>query len=95
MDEPFAGVDAATEQAILEVMRRLKAEGRTVVVVHHDLQTVRDYFDHLLLLNMRVIAAGPVATTFTAENLRRTYGGRLALLDEASNALGHIAEAAE
>ncbi len=87
MDEPFAGVDAATEGAIVDVLRRLRAEGRTVIVVHHDLQTVRDYFDHLLLLNMRVIAAGPVATTFNAENLRRTYGGRLALLDEASAAL--------
>jgi manganese/zinc/iron transport system ATP- binding protein len=93
MDEPFAGVDAATEQAIVEVLRRLKAEGRTVVVVHHDLQTVRDYFDHVLLLNMRVIAAGPMATTLTPENLRRTYGGRLVLLDEAATALGHVAAA--
>ncbi len=61
MDEPFAGVDAATETAIVEVLRRLRGEGRTVVVVHHDLQTVPDYFDHVLLLNGRVVAAGPVA----------------------------------
>ncbi len=91
MDEPFAGVDAATEVAIVEVLRRLKAEGRTVIVVHHDLQTLADYFDQVLLLNMRVIASGPMATTLTAENLRRTYGGRLTLLDEAAAALGRVA----
>lgn len=88
MDEPFAGVDAATEQAIVATLRRLQREGRTVVVVHHDLQTVAEYFDHVLLLNMRVIAAGRVRDVFTAENLRKTYGGRLALLDEAAQALG-------
>jgi manganese/zinc/iron transport system ATP- binding protein len=91
MDEPFAGVDAATEVAIVDVLRRLKAEGRTVIVVHHDLQTLADYFDQVLLLNMRVVAAGPMATTLTAENLRRTYGGRLTLLDEAATALGRVA----
>ncbi len=91
MDEPFAGVDAATEVAIVEVLRRLKAEGRTVIVVHHDLQTLADYFDQVLLLNMRVVASGPMATTLTAENLRRTYGGRLTLLDEAAAALGRVA----
>jgi manganese/zinc/iron transport system ATP- binding protein len=83
MDEPFASVDAATEQAILEVLCRLKDEGRTVVCVHHDLDTVADYFDDVVLLNMRVVAAGPVAEIFTKENLRKTYGARLALLDEA------------
>jgi manganese/zinc/iron transport system ATP- binding protein len=87
MDEPFAGVDAATETAIVDVLRRLKEEGRTVIVVHHDLQTVADYFDHVLLLNGRVVAAGPVATTFTPDNLRRTYGGRLTLLDQAATAM--------
>ena len=89
MDEPFAGVDAATETAIVDTLRRLKRVGRTVIVVHHDLQTVPEYFDHVLLLNMRVVAAGPVGATFTAENLRRTYGGRLALLDDAAQALGN------
>ncbi len=79
MDEPFAGVDALTERAILTVLRRLRAEGKTVVVVHHDLQTVREYFDWVLLLNVRRIACGPVAEVFTEENLRRTYGGRLAV----------------
>jgi manganese/zinc/iron transport system ATP- binding protein len=81
MDEPFAGVDAATERAIVHVLRELRRSGGTVIVVHHDLQTVREYFDEILLLNMRLIAAGPVADVFTEENLRKTYGGRLALLD--------------
>jgi manganese/zinc/iron transport system ATP- binding protein len=92
MDEPFAGVDAATETAIVRTLRRLRQEGRTVIVVHHDLQTVPDYFDHVLLLNMRVVAAGPVEATFTTENLRRTYGGRLVLLDEVSQALSNASD---
>jgi manganese/zinc/iron transport system ATP- binding protein len=87
MDEPFAGVDAATETAIVDVLRRLRSEGRTVIVVHHDLQSVPEYFDHVLLLNGRVIAAGPVAQAFTTQNLRRTYGGRLTLLEDAATAL--------
>ncbi len=90
MDEPFAGVDAATETALVEVMRRLKAEGKTVVVVHHDLSTVPEYFDDVLLLNGRVVAAGPVADAFTNENLQRAYGGRLALLDDVSQALSRL-----
>lgn len=78
LDEPLAGVDAATERAIIEVLKSLKAEARTVVCVHHDLATVADYFDHVLLINKTKIAEGPVRTTFTAENLQSTYGGRLA-----------------
>ena len=77
MDEPFAGVDAATERAIIGLLHELQARGRTVVVVHHDLQTVREYFDWLVLLNVRVLAAGPVERVFTPENLAHTYGGRL------------------
>lgn len=83
MDEPFAGVDAATEKAIVGVLRELRSAGRTVIAVHHDLQTVPEYFDHVVLLNMRLVAAGPVATTFTRANLQKTYGGRLTILDEA------------
>jgi len=81
MDEPFAGVDAATERAIVAVLRELKDAGRTAMVVHHDLQTVQEYFDEVVLLNMRLIASGPVENVFTEENLRATYGGKLALLD--------------
>lgn len=77
LDEPFAGVDAATEKAIIGVLKELQAEGRSIVAVHHDLSTVRAYFDHLFLINTRAIAAGPVADVFTGENLQRAYGGRL------------------
>jgi manganese/zinc/iron transport system ATP- binding protein len=87
MDEPFAGVDATTERAILTLLQELKDAGRTVVAVHHDLQTVAEYFDHVVLLNMRLVAAGPVATTFTTENLQRTYGGRLTMLTQAAETL--------
>lgn len=87
MDEPFAGVDATTEQMVFDLLRGFRKQGRTVLVVHHDLQTVSTYFDEVLLLNTRVVAAGPVQSAFHAENLRRTYGGRLTLLDEATHAL--------
>jgi manganese/zinc/iron transport system ATP- binding protein len=87
MDEPFAGVDAATERAIVDVLRELRGQGRTVIAVHHDLQTVQEYFDHVVLLNMRLVAAGSVESTFTRENLQRTYGGRLTILDEAVDAV--------
>ncbi|MBN42502.1 MAG: manganese ABC transporter ATP-binding protein [Alphaproteobacteria bacterium] len=78
LDEPFAGVDAATERAIIGVLKLLRKDGKTVVAVHHDLATIRDYFDRILLVNVRRIAEGPVATTFTTENLQATFGGRLA-----------------
>jgi manganese/zinc/iron transport system ATP- binding protein len=80
MDEPFAAVDAVTERAIVAILRELRARGKTVLVVHHDLQTVGDYFDWVTLLNVEVIASGPTAETFTPENLRQTYGGRVSYL---------------
>ena len=84
MDEPFAGVDVATERAIVTLLKELKEAGKTCVVVHHDLQTVPSYFDHVVLLNMRVVADGPTADVFTEENLKKTYGGKLTLLSEAA-----------
>jgi manganese/zinc/iron transport system ATP- binding protein len=87
MDEPFAGVDAATEAAIIELLQQLRSERKTVFVVHHDLQTVRSYFDYVILLNMRLVACGPTETTFTNANLHETYGGRLTILDEAAEAV--------
>lgn len=81
MDEPFAGVDAATEKAIITLLQELKKQGKTVIVVHHDLATVQDYFDSVLLLNVELQAFGPTAETFTQERLQQTYGGRLAFLD--------------
>jgi manganese/zinc/iron transport system ATP- binding protein len=82
MDEPFAGVDATTERAIIALLRELRAAGKTVVVVHHDLQTLEEYFDWAMLLNVRRIASGPVADVFTEDNLRSAYGGRIAFLSE-------------
>ncbi|MGP1345064.1 MAG: metal ABC transporter ATP-binding protein [Phycisphaerales bacterium] len=91
MDEPFAGVDAATERAIVGVLRELRGAGKTVIAVHHDLQTVPAYFDDVILLNMRVVAAGPVREVFTSANLQKTYGGRLTLLSEAAEAVARAA----
>lgn len=87
LDEPFVGVDAATERAIVNLLQQLRSEGKTVLVVHHDLQTVREYFDFVILLNMRLIAAGETAQVFTSENLRKAYGGRLTLLAEVAEAV--------
>jgi manganese/zinc/iron transport system ATP- binding protein len=80
LDEPFAGVDAASEASIIELLKALAGSGKTIVVVHHDLQTVPDYFTHALLLNGRLIAAGGVKEVFTQENLSATYGGKLTIL---------------
>ncbi len=80
MDEPFQGVDATTERAIVEILKTLREAGKTVVVVHHDLQTVPEYFDWVTLLNVRRIASGPVDEVFTDDNLRLTYGGRVGFL---------------
>lgn len=80
MDEPFQGVDATTERTIVALLQDLRAAGKTVLVVHHDLQTVPEYFDWVMLLNVRRIAAGPVDQVFTEENLRKTYGGRIAFM---------------
>jgi manganese/zinc/iron transport system ATP- binding protein len=86
MDEPFQGVDATTEHAIVELLRTLRERGKTIVAVHHDLQTVPEYFDRVALLNVRKIAGGPVDEVFTEENLRLTYGGRSAVFERRSGA---------
>lgn len=87
LDEPFAGVDAATEQAIAVLFSELKAAGKTVVCVHHDLHTVIEYFDWVVLLNLRLVASGPTRDVFTTDNLQRTYGGRLGLLADVAESL--------
>lgn len=84
MDEPLQGVDATTERTIIELLRTLQSLGKTVMVVHHDLQTVSSYFDEVLLLNVRRIASGPVSEVFTESNLRLTYGGRIAIIKGAT-----------
>ncbi|MGC6425329.1 MAG: metal ABC transporter ATP-binding protein [Lentimonas sp.] len=87
MDEPFAAVDAATERAIVELLKELQSSGKTCLAVHHDLATVAQYFDWTVLLNMRVVANGPTSEVFTPENLRKTYGGKLSLFTEAAEKL--------
>jgi manganese/zinc/iron transport system ATP- binding protein len=87
LDEPFAAVDAATEQSIISVLRELQSRGKTILVVHHDLHTVPQYFNYLVLINVRAVAWGPMNATFTPENLKRTYGGRLTILDEVTEAM--------
>lgn len=87
MDEPMAGVDAATERVIFQLLEELRTQGKTILVVHHDLRTVPNYYDYVVLLNLRLVASGPLETAFTPENLRKTYGGRLAILDAAGDAI--------
>jgi manganese/zinc/iron transport system ATP- binding protein len=82
MDEPFAGVDAATEKTIIDLLKDMTRNGNTVLVVHHDIQTVSQYFDWVIMLNTRLVACGPTAETFNTDNLRATYGGKLTLLTD-------------
>lgn len=87
MDEPFAGIDAATETAIVSILQELRNQGKTCLVVHHDLQTAADYFDSIILLNMRLVAYGPTSEVFTPDLLQKTYGGRLTILADAAQAV--------
>ncbi|MEM6963468.1 MAG: metal ABC transporter ATP-binding protein [Bacteroidota bacterium] len=80
LDEPFVGVDMTTEEKIIQILKRLAAEGKTLLVVHHDLSTVEQYFDKVILLNQRLIAYGDTNTTFTKENIAKAYGGQLPIL---------------
>lgn len=85
LDEPFAGVDLATEKAIMELLRKLKGQGKTILMVHHDLPSVEEYFDWVLLLNTRLFGCGPVKEVFTRKNLARAFGKSERLFDEAAN----------
>jgi len=87
MDEPFAGVDAATEKAIIAILKEMSAQDKTVIVVHHDLQSVAQYFDWVILINTRLVASGPTEKVFTKELLEETYGGKLTLLTEVGDLL--------
>lgn len=84
LDEPFAGVDASSEKTIMQILVKLRNSGKTIVVVHHDLHTIDQYFDHLIMLNTCLVAAGPLEEVFTKENMERTFGKNAALLIEAS-----------
>ncbi|MGY4688396.1 metal ABC transporter ATP-binding protein [Salibacterium sp. K-3] len=85
MDEPFAGVDAKTERAIIQLMQKWKQENKTIIVVHHDLQTAQEYFDWMILLNKHVVAHGPTEDVFTKEKLQEAYGGQLAFFQSAAS----------
>ncbi|WP_159886336.1 metal ABC transporter ATP-binding protein [Paenibacillus puerhi] len=87
MDEPFVGVDAATEKAIVTLLNELKKQGKTVLVVHHDLATVKEYFDWIILLNVELMGIGPTPEWFTKDHLQKTYGGRLTLLQQDDDAV--------
>ncbi len=87
MDEPMAGVDAATEQAIFSLLKELRQQAKTLLIVHHDLRTVPTYFEDVILLNMGLIASGPVDQVFTSANLKKAYGGRLSILDDTAEAI--------
>ena len=83
LDEPFAGIDLATEKTLLALFKKLKSEKKTIIMVHHDLLTAKSFFDILILLNTCLIAAGPTTDVLTAKNLAKTYGQGAVLLDEA------------
>lgn len=80
LDEPFVGIDLTTEEKIVQILKKLADEGKTLVVVHHDLTTVKDYFDNVILLNQRLVAMGDAESTFTDENISKTYGAQLTVL---------------
>lgn len=82
LDEPFAGVDAMTEKTIIHILKDLKANGKSIFVVHHDLQTVTDYFDWTILLNKTILSSGPTKESFTSKNLQKAYGEVLSILDQ-------------
>lgn len=87
MDEPFAGVDIATEIAIVELLKEMTSQGKTVVVIHHDLQSAENYFDWLVLMNLRLVASGPIKEVMTKELLQETYGGKLNILTTVTDLL--------
>ncbi len=87
MDEPFVGVDAATERTIIQILKQLKAQGKSVFVVHHDLQTAPEYFDWIILLNQTLTASGPTETTFTKDKLQEAYGGKLFFMEQTNESI--------
>lgn len=89
LDEPFAGVDASTEKAIIELLRNMAGQNKTLFVVHHDLQSVQNYFDWMILLNVHLVASGPTVEVYTEENIQKAYGGRLTLLSDIRNRIAN------
>jgi manganese/zinc/iron transport system ATP- binding protein len=90
LDEPFAGVDAATEKMLVDLLQKMAAEGKTILAVHHDLHSVSSYFDHAILINMRLVAEGPIPDVLSEQNLKETYGGKLTILSEITELIKSI-----
>lgn len=80
LDEPFVGIDVTTEEKIIQILKQLTSQGKTILVIHHDLSSVRDYFDEVIMVNQRLIAAGPVSDTFTDAHVAQAFGGQLTIL---------------
>ena len=89
LDEPFVGVDMLTEEKIITILHKLADKGKTLLVVHHDLSTVEDYFDKVILLNQRLIASGDTKETFTKKNISKAYGGQLTILNQTEGFTGN------
>lgn len=90
MDEPFAGIDATTEKTIFNLLLSMRDEGKTILIVHHDLQSAYEYFDWIILLNTQLIASGPKEQIFVPEYLQKTYGGKIDLLSKVGEMLGEL-----
>ncbi len=90
MDEPFQGVDATTEKAIISILKEIRSLGKTLLIVHHDLQTVREYFDSVALLNVRLIESGNVQDVFNPEKLANTYGGSIKYIEKKFNQISSV-----
>lgn len=90
MDEPFAGIDATTEKTIFDLLLSMRSEGKTILVVHHDLQSAYEYFDWIILLNTQLVASGPKEKIFIPEYLQKTYGGKIDLLTRVGEMLGEL-----
>jgi len=84
LDEPFAGIDMATEKLIIDVLKKLKEQNKTIFIVHHDLRTLKRYFDWLILLNTYLVGSGPIDEVLTEENIEKTFGNSLSLFEEAN-----------
>jgi manganese/zinc/iron transport system ATP- binding protein len=88
MDEPFSGVDISTEKMLVTLFHEMRDSGKTIVIVHHDLNTVPDYFDRVVMINTRLIGSGKISEVFQPEVIRETYGGKLTILNGVADVLG-------
>ena len=88
LDEPFVGVDIVTEESIIKLLKNLARENKIIVMIHHDLSKVEEYFDDIIMINRRIVAAGPVNEVFNKSNIQRAYSGQLPILQKTDNLIG-------